>query len=308
MNRMQLADRRSQEEAIVTPEQKLDACKRTRQSVAHSLFVSFQQLLSHDDPISEVALRDAWLEEMRKNPQIYPDGWYLPPPHGIGVLFGTEADYSRMNYKSLRPEGMWPREDIVLDRVTGIIYVYASPVDRETGMIGDFGITLYFGNNPEIQTHLQHCFMLNREIFDQAKVGMSLGTVTQAAVNMFLARGFTNEVTSVTDPSGVNIGHTVPASNENWTSAEEELLKSTDWENAFLLISSKRKFLNLRERLIIRPGMAFTLEPRLTAYGNPIIPMSSFHAIVLFRPDGTKELLTNFDELFQLVGMQYMFH
>lgn len=308
MNRMQLADRRSQEEGIISTEQRLGACKQTRQSVAHSLFVSLQQLFALDDPIFEVTLRDAWLEEIRKDPQIYPDGWYLPPPHGIGVLFGKEADYSRMNYKSLRPEEMWPSNETALDRQTGIIYVYASPVDRKTGMIGDFGITLYFGKNSEIQTHLRNCLMLNKAIVDHARVGMSFGEITQAAVQMFFAQGLTNEVRSVTDPMGVNIGHTVPASYEDWTIEELAVLRSEDWLSALKLISSKRRFLSTQEALIVKDGMAFTLEPRLTVYGNSAIPMSSFHTIVLFKPDGGKELLTNFDELFQLVGMQYMLH
>lgn len=55
-----------------------------------------------------------------------------------------------MNYKSLRPVEMHPRNDIMLNKQTGIIYVYASPVDKKTGMIGDWGMTIYFGRDPEI--------------------------------------------------------------------------------------------------------------------------------------------------------------
>ena len=290
-------------------EEKLTACQKARAIAAQAFYTSFTDLLKSESLISEVALRDKWLAEMRKNPDIFPDGWYLPPPHGIGVLFGTEENYQRMDYQSLRPKDLWPRGDISLDRDTGIIYVYASPVDRKTGMIGDFGMTIYFGQNLDIKDHLKRCLDLNWQVLDRSQVGMTFADLTTFANDLFIKFGLSNEVISITDKSssGVNIGHTIPASYEDWMTEELAVFQSNDWQQILKIISNKRKFLNTVEPLPIKNGMAFTIEQRLTKPNNPSIPMSSFHTIALIHQDGKKELLTNFEQIFRLVGMDYMF-
>ena len=133
---------------------KLTICKDTRQIGAKALASALTQLLNQNNPISEVLLRDVWLMELRKYQSVFPDGWYEPPPHGIGVLLGTDEDIERVSPKSLRIHDYWPREDIFLDRKKGIIFVYISPVDKNTGIIGDFGLTIYFGKNLNIRNHL----------------------------------------------------------------------------------------------------------------------------------------------------------
>lgn len=294
-------------EGIIPVESKLEAVKHTRQIAADSLFVALTEL--QDIPtFSESQLADAWLANMRRYPAIFPDGWYTPPPHGVGVLIGSEGEKSRHNYKSLRLAEMWPKKDIHLSRINTLTYVYASPVHRRTCMIGDFGVTLYFGTNPAIKDHLRHCLDINRKIFEFVQVGMQFQEVYNYARKVFEREHVTNQVTSQTDSSGVNIGHTVPVSYEDWTTEEWYLLQGaeTGWEQIKDRISVKRAFINSSETEIFRPGMAFTLEPRLTVVGNLTIPMSSFHTIILFRSDGSKELLTNFDNVFQLVNMQYL--
>lgn len=291
----------------LTVEEKLAGCISTRSFAAQSFCSTLGTLLQTENPISEAQLRDDWLAEMRKNTKLYPDGWYDPPPSGIGVLFGTEENYSRMNYKSLRPEEMHPKDNIFLDREKGVVYIYASTVDKDTGMIGDWGMTLYFGDNPEIKKHLQQCLALNRQVFDHTEVGITtFAELTQYAYDTFSDLGLSNEVTSITDPTGVNIGHTVPGSYEDWTRGEIDIFNSGDWEKILTLIKNKRKFLSTQEALQVKPGMAFTIEQRLTKPANPIIPMSSFHTIAVFYPNGNKELLTNFDEVFKLISMDYM--
>lgn len=290
-------------------EQKLEICKSTRQIAARTLHTVLGELLHSGQPISESRLRDKWLEELRKNPSIFPDGWYLPPPHGIGVLIGTTNQDSRQNYKSLRPEEMWPREDIVLNKEHPIMYAFASPVDRKTGIIGDFGMTLYFGDDPEIIHHLKICLQLDQEIYEKMQVGMSFSKVSQIAEEQLELHGLINKVTSITDPAGVNIGHTLPASYEDWSSEEFAIIQKGEarWEEVAQLISKKRRFLSKMEKLQIKPGMALTNESRPTVENKPHIPMASFHTIVVFHSDGKKELLTNFDEIFRLTGMDYMF-
>ncbi|MBU2632479.1 hypothetical protein KKG52_02075 [Patescibacteria group bacterium] len=72
------------------------------------------------------------------------------------------------------------------------------------------------------------------------------------------------------------------------------------------MISKKRLFVNNIEKLKIKPGFAFTIEPRIINSKNPKIPLASYHAIALFHEDGKKELLTGFNDVFKLVGMNYM--
>lgn len=291
---------------MLSNEARLEAVRQTRSMASVSLLTALRELFASNTMMSETRLRDRWLLKMRESSSVYPDGWYMPPPHGIGVLFGTEENYARMNYTSLRTQDSWPRDDVFLDRNSGIIYCYASPVDRQTGMIGDFGITIYFGKNPVIIKHLQDCLQLNRDIFVYAQEGMSFGQLTQFAHDLFAKRGLSNEVTSTTDPAGVNIGHTVPASLEGWNELEMQTVNGSDPNAAAKLISGRRIFLNTLEQHVFEPGTACTLEPRLTVSGEQAIPMCSFHTIMVFSPDGSKKLLTDFSDIFTFTGMNYM--
>lgn len=293
-------------EFVQSIESKLEVCRLTRALTARAFHISLDELLQKSNPISEVNLRDNWWAEMKKSQNIFPNGWYMPPPNGIGVLFGTEDNYQRMNYQSLRPPESWPQNDIILNKEKGIIYVYASPVDKATGIIGDWGMTIYFGKDPDIIRHLKQCFHLNHQVLEHAQSGMSFAELTKHATNMFLEQGLSNQITSTTDSAGVNIGHTIPASYEQWTPEELTIFASKDWQKIFTMISKKRKFLNSQEPLLIKQGMAFTVEQRLTKPSVPKIPMSSFHTIALIHQDGRKELLTNFDDIFRLTDMNYM--
>ena len=290
----------------VSPIDKLKAIAETRAWAAQSFVSAFKSLLEINTPISETLLRDQWRDQLRKNHLIYPEGWYLPPLHGIGILFGTEVNYQRMNYQSLRPKNSWPKDSIFLDKNKGIIYVFSSPVDKLTGMIGDWGMTIYFGKNPDIIEHLKLCLRINYQILEHAQVGMTFSELTNFSNKLFLEQDLYNQVSSITDPTGVNIGHTVPWSYEDLAPEEIETFKTNDWQQILTMINSKRKFLDLQEKLQIQPGMAFTVEQRLTKPSNNNIPMSSFHTIAVINPDGTKKLLTNFDEVFKLVEMNYM--
>lgn len=289
----------------VFPIDKLKIVAKTRAWAAQSFANVLNDLLQSGNQISEVVLRDCWLKKMRENPNIYPEGWYLPPPHGIGVLFGTETNYQRTNYQSLRPKNNWPKDNIFLDKNKGIIYVFFSPVDKSTGMIGDWGLTIYFGKNPDIIKHLKLCLQLNYQVLEHAQVGMTFSELTNFSNKLFLSKGLNNDVASVTDAAGINIGHTVPWSYQDLTYEEMGIFKTGNWQKIINIISSKRKFLSLQEKLQIQSCMAFTIEQRLIKSNNNIIPMSSFHTIALFH-DGKKELLTNFEEVFKLVGMNYM--
>ncbi|MEK7570939.1 MAG: AIR synthase related protein [Patescibacteria group bacterium] len=287
---------------------KLEICKQTRMFAADSLYKVLKKLLASHKPISEVRLRDEWLTEMRKNKNIFPDGWYTPPPFGISVLFGDDKHLERINYKSLREKDKWPRNNVFLNTNSGIAFFYISPVDKESGIIGDFAITLYFGKDKTIQNHFLKSFTINKEVFINMTIGMSLNDINQLTYKLLQKNGVSSDLLSPTDPTGTNYGHTIPASYENWNSEEIKALQngSKDWETALTMISKKRKFVNAQEPLKIKPGMAVTIESRPEVLDNPKIPMTLFHMIAIFKEDGSKELLTGFDNLFTLSGMDYM--
>ncbi|KHO48178.1 MAG: Peptidase M24, structural protein [archaeon GW2011_AR5] len=184
--------------------------------------------------------------------------------------------------------------------------MYASPVDRETRIIGDFGMTFYLGKDPAIINHLKKCLDINREIFASIKAGMNLSEVQRLGMKIISKNRVSNDVVSVTEPDSTGIiGHTIPASYEEWTKEEMKILQES-WTTAKDLISSKRKFLSGAETLGLKNGMAITIEPRLIDAKDKKIPMASYHSIAVFHADGTKDLLENFNGIFALTNMDYM--
>lgn len=286
---------------------KLEICKQTRKFTARSLHTVLKKLLATNRPISEVMFRDAWLTELRKNKNIFSDGWYDPPPHGIIVLFATDKHVTRLNFLSVRPEEKWPRDDIFLNKENGIAYVYASPVNKNSGVIGDFGMTLYFGKNKEIKDLLEICLDVDKQIFEAAQTGMQLGEIAEISRQMLKPYGMQNEFLAVTDKGTNVLGHTIPDEFTSWSSKEKEILAKNNWELTKDIISKKRINVKDNELFVITRNSAITIEPRPKTIEKPDLPKSlGYHTIALFKEDGSKELLTDFDELFTLAGMNYM--
>lgn len=287
---------------------KLLVCKKTRKYTADCLLKVLKEVLEKEEKISEAEFRDKWLKELRKSKDIFPDGWYVPPPHGMTVLFGTDEDFSRLNFSSIRPEKFWPRKDVYLNLTKGIAMLYASPVDKKTGIIGDFETTIYFGKKKKTKKHLKTNIEIIKKIYDYLQIGMPFSQIVSMANKEFKNQGLTNEVLSINDPTNTNIGHTIPFSYEEISLEENDILKQGDrnWQNMLTMISKKRKFVNAEEQLLINPGMAFTIEPRLKNSNNKSVPFSTYHSIILFKENGEKELLADYDEIFKLVGMDYM--
>ncbi|MEK9175998.1 MAG: hypothetical protein AAB520_00990 [Patescibacteria group bacterium] len=287
---------------------KLKICKQTREIASGALYKTLKKLLKSKKPISEVMLRDAWLLEMRKNKNIFPDGWYDPPPHGIIILFATDKNVDRLNFKSARPKEFWPRGDVFLDRKNGIVLLYSSPVDKKSGIIGDFEMTLYFGKNKIIKNQLKTNLGIIYKIFEDTREGIKLSDICLCGTKLLKKNKFVNIVYSVLDPTTTNLGHTIPFSYENMTSQEIRILKSgnKNWERAYTMISKKRKFVNRIESLKLKSPMAVTIEPRSKIKNKKDSPLVAFHGIMLFKENGENELLTNFDKIFKLAGMNYM--
>ncbi len=286
---------------------KLLICKRARKIAADSLYKALKRVLKSKKPVSEVDLRDAWLYEMRKHKEIFPDGWYVPPAHGIGVFFANSKNVERLNFTTLRKREYWPRRNIYLDKIDGIVSVYASPVDKKTGLIGDFGLTFYLGKNKDLISHLQQVYSFNNQIFKHLKVGMKFKEIYNFSENLYRKKKYVNSGwPSYTDPAGINVGHTIPPQVESWSNEEiKEFRKNKSWKKILKIISQKRIFLNKLEGKMVESNLLFTLEARVRTKKSSI-PVSFFHTIVCFHNDGRKELLTNFDKIFRITGMNYM--
>lgn len=293
----------------MSPDQKIAICKKTRVYAQHTLYRVLKDIIGLVGKPSEVEIRDQWLVEMRKHPDLFPEGWYSPPPQGVGILAGSDADGDacRVNFASLREQDKWPRPDIRLDLKNGLLFVYASPFDRNTGIIGDFGLTLYFGDAPKIQTHLRQCLRIVRQVFDFVQVGQTFAEIAAYQKQLITKAGLNNEIVCVTDPAPADdFGHTIPFVMEDPTPNESELLIKGDYDAIKTMISKKRVFGRAGESLTVQSGMAFTIEPRPRVIADPSVPMVYFHTICVLYENGDKELLTGFDDLLQLAGMDYL--
>jgi len=279
---------------------KLTSVRNLRTANQRAFQYALRYLLSESGK-SEVELRDLWLNNLRRY-DIFPDGWYIPPEHGIGVVFGSDNDLDGLNFHTLRSTSV--RNYKFLDDRAGLAYVYASPVGGNF-MIGDFGMTIYFGQDSMIINHLKACHELNMKIYEHMQVGMTFGEVYEFADKLIKDKKLTNDVLLTTDPSAVNvIGHTVPSTEEPWTQEELKQLNSKDWDTTRNIISKKRKYITKGEQLKIKQGMAITIEPRLRSSVDMSVPMCSFHTTAIFSKE--KEHLTGFDEIFKFVGMDYL--
>lgn len=135
---------------------------------------------------------------------------------------------------------------------------------------------------------------------------MKFSGIYNYSQRVFAKNNMLSDLHSMSDPTGTNIGHTVPGSYENWDSQTLKSLKAKKWEKVKDVISKHRVFINRKEDFKIKKGMAFTIEPRPSALDNSTIPSIFLHTIALFKENGSKELLTGFNPLFKLAGMNYM--
>ncbi len=246
---------------------------------------------------SERVVADHWHRRLKATPGLLPEGWYLPPPHGI-ILY-SHGDLGRVQPPSFRPAETWPREDRLLTEDRWL-YGYASPVDRRTGMIGDFGTTLFRTDSAEVGAHLARCWSVTTRIARSAQPGMAYRELYALAEQLIRQEGLQNIVQSVADPSSVNIGHTIPWSDGPMAAEERAALDSGEPEQVARAVSRRRLFVSAEERSPIPATGAFTVEPRLSAQGCPNV---SFHLTVIFQEGRGWVDTESFGPLFRHYGM-----
>ncbi|OGI65215.1 hypothetical protein A3A95_03815 [Candidatus Nomurabacteria bacterium RIFCSPLOWO2_01_FULL_39_18] len=273
----------------------IDAIIKTRETVADIFVKSLVNLEGN----SEVEIVKKILTEIKNHNEIFPEGWYSPPPAGVAVLL-DQKPFERLKYDSLRNPDFWPKENLRLEKET-VGLIFFSPIDRKTNMIGDIGFTLYRGNNEEIKQHLRKAYKNILEVAKHAEVGMRFSDLCMFAINLFQDKFKITRWASISsDPNvSINIGHSVPGSFENnptFGNTFEKIKES---------IRTKRVHLIGTENFYIPKTCAFTVESRLENFDNPNLPSTYFHFIVCFD-NGKKTILENYSEIFKTVGMDYM--
>lgn len=245
--------------------------------------------------ITEKSLATAWHQKLQGNSHLYDGGWYDPPPHGIICKFGKQKNnYSSLETESFRPSETWPSDNIVLEP-EDICLLYASPVERQTGLIGDFGINFYKGEDAETLSHLENVLVTTIHSAKSAKVGMPFYELYDLTIQNGNEAGLhASNVESTTDPIGNNIGHTIPYS------YDDRILPQISNNTPTESIRNARIFINKNEEFFIQDNMAFTFEPRFFAQK---LPSLLFHITIIFK-EGELEICHNYRTFFEQTNMK----
>ena len=279
-------------------EKRIDTCIGVRTLAANEVIKTFKKLTQP----SELEFCASLTEGLKKHSELYGQGWYDPPPGGVVALFSDEKSFSRVLFDTLRKEEFWPNSQHIFNK-TSVGFVYCSPVDRPTGIIGDFAVTVYRGTDIQVQEHLKRCLAIVERAAEFAKVGMEFREIHNFSQKLLFDEGLSNRRTlTYTDKVGTNIGHTIPWSYEDPTPEEEKIISSQDFNALKKLISSKRINLNKEERFKVPKTIAFTVELRIEDPNDSTLPNTYSHVIVTFK-SGTKKVVTNFNPVFEVMGM-----
>jgi hypothetical protein len=278
-------------------------CQKTREINSQAFLKVIKQIWRNH--FSERDLKDLWLKELRKNKNLSYSGWYSPPPNGTSILIAGEDNPQRLGYNSLRAKKYWSQKSIIFNPQTGIVFAYTSFLDRKTGILGDFGMTLYAGHKPEIIEYLKRVLRVNQQIVAGIKPGLRVKDIYHKSIKILRIEGLINKSESMIDSAGINIGHSVPGTLEPFSKSELGEIKVGSLKEISKIISKKRIFINKKNDYVLKPGDCFTLEPSLIDSSKPYLPRALFHTIVVINKDGSR-LIENFEEIFRATGMDYM--
>ena len=290
----------------ITFNQKVEVIKTVREIAAQTCMQTFQHVLKYKNKISEYKFINFWNILMYKSHKII-GFWYQPPPNGTSALFFDNKHISRANYDNLRGKEYWPNKQIFL-RLNGGGYVFSSPyyLLNDIPLIGDFGFSFYLGNDSMIKEHYRRCMKLLGSIIQIIEPGMKFSKLYKTCIDLMQNNGYANLISSSTDQSGTNIGHTIPFLDSDLHPADLQDINSKNSGKINNLISNKRIFFNENSDYVISNNCSFTFEPRFTSLTNKKLPMFSLHQIVLFV-DSRKEILANFTGIIKLLDMQWIY-
>lgn len=273
--------------------------KKLRRDTGHAFANSYQELLK--SPFSELDLKNRWLQHLQNHPHFHDEGWYNPPPDGIICSFGKNADnYAALRRPSFRAPSSWPTETQY--DAEDISLVYASPIDRSSNLIGDWGLSLYSGSKTDIKEYFENTLLATLHVAESARSGMAFRELYAIALETGTRHGLSNtNVQSISDMAGTNIGHTIPLSYID-TPCRKEIKNARSNNERRDAISAARIFINAQEEQIIEDNMALVIEPRYSTYKYPD---TLFHMTLVFI-NGEKEICHEYSPALQATGMDYL--
>lgn len=270
-----------------------------RRDTGYAFAKAYQELVH--SPFSELDLKDRWLRHLQTHLHFHDHGWYSPPPDGIICSFGKVSDnYAALRTPSFRTPSSWPAQ--TEHDVEDISLVYASPIDRASNLIGDWGLSIYSGSKSDIKEHFENTLRATLYVAQSARSGMSFKELYTIALETGMRHGLSStNVQSISDKVGTNIGHTIPLSYADTPNHEKiENAKSNDERRD--AISAARIFINDKETKVIEDNMAFVIEPR---YSTDKYPDILFHMTLIFI-NGEKEICHEYRPALEVAGMQHL--
>jgi hypothetical protein len=262
-------------------------------------FATFEETLSelHGRPgVTEVGFRDAWHARLRAIDALTTNGWYEPPPLGMAVLFAGEDDPSRISFESLRLPRYAPGPETI-EWSRGLMYAYCSPLHRTSGLAGDFGVTLYFGDRSDVRAHFRRAFAVTRDLLAEIGPRMRSGQLLERSQALFEEAGLTNTIASVTDSVPLDLGHSLPKLDRSALDGRRELDGTT-----IAALRNGRRFVSESADWALSREDQVTIEPQLVALGKPELPQVSFHYVVAMTEERTV-VLRECDALLDRFGL-----
>lgn len=259
-----------------------------RQKAYHSFYLTLEEMVGKES-VSEKDFYNKWQENLSNEKEVISDGWYSPPPKGMSVLFGD-----RVSFDTLRNEKNWV-SDKIIDWEEDLLYAYCSPIDKNTGIIGDIALILYFGKDRKIIEHFKNCYKATNEIFNKLHKLSNSNELFHYSQEVFNKYKLKNCIISKTDTQPLDLGHTFPRLEGI---KDRDIL--TDEEKQ--TVSKARKFINENSSWEFEEGIQFTIEPQLISIQDPELPQISQHYLIQKRE--YKFLICNdIDELIKKYGM-----
>ncbi len=259
---------------------------------------AFRQTLNElkgREGITEISFRDNWLNKLKNISNITRNGWYSPPPEGIAVLFASDKNIERINFESLRNEANWP-SDKIIDWDNGLLFAYESFVDTETGLLGDFDITLYFGKDPDMINHFKLCHKATLEVIEASRTINSSKILFEKSQDIFSKYSLKNSIVSITDSSSLDLGHSTPVVDIN------DIKDKTLSKETIEYIRNNRKYISGHSDWNLDNEVQFTIEPQLVSINNKRLPQVCFHYLIK-KTENNITIMNENDELLKEYGL-----
>ena len=265
-------------------------------SLAYQTFCETLNDLIGKPKVSEKRFRDEWLAKLRGQPQLTTNGWYDPPPHGMGILFGSDTAAQGFSCSSLRSPERWP-SDNVIDWPRGLMYAYCSPVHIPSGLPGDFGVTLYFGSQRRVLMHFAKALELANIVLTSITSNTTSRALFRFSQDTFRTANMRSNVASITDTVPVDLGHSLSRLPMELLSDGRQLT-----DTAIERVRRERLFISESADWPLCGAGQWTIEPSLIYPADPSLPQVSPHYVIDVSHERVV-ILRECDLLFEKFGL-----